>query len=287
MLATGGRADGLGLVLVVGATGRVGREVVAGLQGRADFRPSYATTPPAGHDRSWVRLDLLDSNTFTEALAGVSAIFLMRPPRIAKASLIEPFLLAARRVGIRRLVFLSVKGAERNPILPHHGMERLIERSGFEWTHVRPSDFMQNLETEHLASIMEKGEIAVPAGKGRSAFIDVADVGEVVVHSLLTAHHVGKGYTLTGPAALDFEEVANLMSGVMRRPIRYRDVSLPGFVFEKRAQGVPLGLCLVMAALYTVQRFGFAAETTDTVRRLIGHAPTDFATYARSRFGIN
>lgn len=152
MQAIDGQADGHGLVLVVGAAGRVAREVVAGLKGRANYRPSYATAPPAGHDQRWVRLDLLDPDTFAAALRGASAIFMMRPPQIAKARLIEPFLPAARRAGISRLVFLSVKGAESNPILPHHGMEQLIEKLGFAWTHIRPSDFMQNLETEHLAS---------------------------------------------------------------------------------------------------------------------------------------
>lgn len=127
MQAIDGQADGHGLVLVVGAAGRVAREVVAGLKGRANYRPSYATAPPAGHDQRWVRLDLLDPDTFAAALRGASAIFMMRPPQIAKARLIEPF-------------------------LPHHGMERLIEKLGFAWTHIRPSDFMQNLETEHLAS---------------------------------------------------------------------------------------------------------------------------------------
>nr|WP_052952999.1 hypothetical protein [Devosia psychrophila] len=81
---------------------------------------------------------------------------MMRLPQIVKARLIEPFLPAARRAGMSRHVLLSVKGAENNPILPHHGMERLIEKLRFAWTHIRPSDFMQNLETEHLASIMER-----------------------------------------------------------------------------------------------------------------------------------
>jgi len=237
-----------------------------------------------GGDERWTRLDLLDASTFGAALDGVAAIFMMRPPQITERSKVRPFLAAARRLGIRRLVFLSVKGADTNPLLPHHGMERLIDQLGFDWTHVRPSDFMQNLETEHLSAIVAKGEIAVPAGNGRSAFIDVGDVGAVVSHCLLTPGHVQRGYTLTGPEALNFNQIAAILTETMRRPIRYRRISLPRFVLERREQGTPLGLCLVMAALYTVQRLGGAAETTNTVRQLLGRAPTDFAIYAGRQF---
>ena len=124
----------------------------------------------------------------------------------------------------------------------------------------------------------------MPAGSGRSAFIDVADVGAAVVHCLLGKGHTGQGYTLTGPEALDFAQVASTLPSTLGRPIRYRPVSVPRCVLERWREGKPLALCLVMAALYTLQRVGQAATTTETVRQLLGRAPTDFATYARQRF---
>lgn len=273
------------MILVVGATGRVGGAVLDCLKGIAPLRPSYATTAPTGSGADWVRLDLLDPSSFSAALNCVNAIFLMRPPKIAKAKLLEPFLKAARREGIKRLVFLSVKGAENNPILPHHGMERLIEQMGFDWTHIRPSDFMQNLETEHLDAIINRGVISVPAGSGKSAFIDVADVGAVIALTLLTPGHGGKGYTLTGPQALDFYEIARILSAVMGRTIAYRPSSLLRFIAERRTQNKPLVLRLVMAALYTFQRLGLAAGMTETVQQLLGRPATGFQVYAKRRFG--
>jgi len=233
-----------------------------------------------------VHLDLLNATTFPQALAGIDAIFLMRPPQIAQAKLIEPFLLAARTAGIKRIVFLSVKGAESNPILLHHGMERLVQRMGFEWTHIRPSDFMQNVETEHLETITKSSEIVVPAGHGKSAFIDVKDVGAVIALTFLTPGHVGKGYTLTGPKALDFYEIADMLTTAIGRRILYRPRSLLGFIADRLAEGKPIALCLVMAAVYSVQRFGLAADTTDTVGQLLGRPACSFQTYAERRFGL-
>lgn len=274
------------MILVVGATGRVGGAVLDCLKGIAPVRPSFAKTPPSdAGGLDWVRLDLLDFTSFPSALKGADAIFLMRPPQIAESTLLEPFLKAAQHEGITRLVFLSVKGAEDNPILPHHGIERLIQKMGFDWTHIRPSDFMQNLETEHLDAILDSGVISVPAGSGKSAFIDVADVGAVIALTLLTPGHAGKGYTLTGPQALDFYEIAGILSAVMGRAIVYHPSSLLRFLTGHRTQKKPLVLRVVMAALYTLQRFGLAAGMTKTVRQLLGRPATSFQSYAHRRFG--
>ena len=264
------------MLFVMGASGRVGGALVHALDGRLPLRC-------AGRGPGGVPFDLLDPATFDAALDGVTSVFLMRPPQIASGAAFRPFLDACTARGIARMAVLSVKGAERNRVLPHHGMEQEVMRRGFEWTMLRPADFMQNLETVHRADIRERGQIAVPAGRGASAFIDVADVGAVAAKVLTEDGHAGHGYTLTGPEALTFTQVARIMSEVLCRQITYAPPWIAQFIARRRQEGTPLGMALVMTALYSVQRFGGAAEVTDDLIRLLGRPAGDLRSYVARR----
>ena len=274
------RVKGLEMrIFIMGATGRVGGAVVNHLRGRADLRAATQGPGRTESDLQWVTFNLLDPSSFSAALDGVSAVFMMRPPQITRASDFAPFLAALKANRIERVVALSVKGAENNRLLPHHGMEMAIKNGGFTWTMVRPSDFMQNLETVHLEGIRDQNEIAVPAGRGRSAFIDVADIGEMIAKVMTEAGHEGRGYTLTGPVALSFKEVAQTLSAILGRTITYRPTSIARFLIEQQRRGRALGLNLAMTMLYTVQRLGGADGVTEDLRSLLGRPPGTLTSY--------
>ena len=269
-------------VLVTGASGRVGGAVIDALRGRVPLRAATRGGGGGGsNDVVPVCFDFDDPATYGPALDGVGAVFLMRPPQMAKGRAFRPFLDAALKAGVERVVVLSVRGAERVRVLPHHALEREVMVRPFAWTMLRPADFMQNLQTVHRQSIVERGEIAVPAGSGRSSFIDVADVGAVAALALTRGGHAGRGYTLTGPKALTFGEVAEALSHALGRRVRYRPLSLPRFVWEERRHGTPLPLALVMGALYTVQRLGGAGGVTGGVERILGRPATPIEAYLR------
>lgn len=274
--------------LITGASGRVGRAVVEQLRGKATLR--LASRGPredaSGPGVSSVQFDVLDPATFEAALEGVDSVFLMRPPQVASGKKFRPFLDACAAHQVRRMVVLSVKGADDNRILPHHGMEQEVFRRGFSTTVLRPSDFMQNLETVHREGIVARDEIAVPAGRGRSAFIDVEDIGQAAARVMLEPGHEGKGYSLTGAEALSFTEVAAVLSEVLGRPIRYRAPSMLRFVLDQRSGGLPLGMALVMTALYTVQRFGGAEDVSRQLEELLGRPPTRFRSYVERNASV-
>jgi uncharacterized protein YbjT (DUF2867 family) len=225
---------------------------------------------------------LEDTTTYAQAVEGCDAVFLMRPPQITKARVFQPFLNYLQKRGIRRVVFLSVLGADSNKVLPHHGMEQLIMQLDFDWTMIRPSDFMQNLETVHRESIRENHEIAVPAGRGASSFIDVGDIADVIKLALEDEAYVHKGLDLTGAVALDFYQVADQMSEVLGHKIIYRPVSPIPFFFKKVGEGNNLGLSFVMTALYLVQAMNKANTVTPMVAKLLGRAPTSLWTYLQA-----
>lgn len=262
-------------ILVTGATGRVGGALCRALGPRAR---------PAARDpldlAGAVRFDFADAATHGPALDGVTAVFLMRPPAMARAAAFDPFLDAMVHAGVRCIAVLSVRGAERAPLLPHHWLERHVMARDLDWTMLRPADFMQNLETVHRDDIRDRDEIAVPAGDGRSAFVDADDVAGAAATVLTQSGHARKGYALTGPASLTFGDVARDLSAALGRRVRYRPVSVARFVAERRGQGTPLALCAVMSALYTAQRLGAADGVTDDLPRLLGRPATAMAGYA-------
>ena len=272
------------MLLVMGATGRMGGAVLR--HGRGPVRAaSRSARPVAGADET-VRLDLEDPATHAAALAGCTAMFVMRPPAAARREPFDRLLGAAREAGVGHVVCASVYGADRSRVLPHRHMEAAVRESGIAHTFVRPADFMQNIAGVHGERIREEGEIAVPAGAGRSAFLDVEDVGRASAAVLRDrARHEGRGYELTGPEALTFEEVARIMTRVLGRAIRYRSPSAPRFVAVEVRRGRPLPMALVMAALYTAQRLGRAAPVRPDFERLTGRPPGDLAGYVERERG--
>ena len=272
------------MLFVSGATGRMGGAVLRHVPG-----PKRAGSRSATHvdgASETVPFDMNDAATFRPALEGCDALFLIRPPTTVAREPFEQLLLAAREAGVGHVVCASVWGAGNARFLPHRHMERAVRASGIAWTFLRPADFMQNLFDVHGAAI-RRGTLALPAGRGRSAFLDVEDVGHASAAVLADpVAHEGRAYDLTGPHALTFFDVADVLSAVLDHAVRYRPVSVPRFVWEQtRTEERPLALALVMSALYTAQRLGRAAPVSDDFERLTGRPAGDLCGYAeRERF---
>ena len=276
------------MIFVTGASGRMGgavlRHAAGWMRTRAGTRSGRDVT---GADETR-RFDIDDASTFGPALEGCDALFLMRPPTTTARGPFDRLLRAAARAGVGHVACASVWGAERSRVLPHRHMEAAVRASGIGHTFLRPADFMQNLADIHAEAIAGRGEIAVPAGGGRSAFLDADDVGAATLAALSDpAAHAGRGYGLTGPQALDFDEVARIVGRALGRAVRYRPVSTPRFVIEQVRAGRPLPLVLVMSLVYGAQRFGRAAPVSSDFERLTGRAPGSLAEYVereRARF---
>ena len=274
----------MGAILVTGATGNVGAEVVRLL--RECGQPVRA----AVRDRSRARFgdgvevalfDFAHIETFSAALSGVDRLFLVRPPDITDvARYFDPFFAVARAAGVRHVVFLSLLGAEQISIVPHRRIEERLEASELDWTFLRASFFMQNLSTTHRDEIRERDVIAVPAGRGKTSFIDVRDIAAVAVEALTTPGHAGRAYPLTGGEALDYAEVAHILSAVLGRPITYTNPSIPAFLLDTRRRNMPLAFALVMLGIYATARFGKAGLVTDDTARLLGRPPITMRQFA-------
>jgi uncharacterized protein YbjT (DUF2867 family) len=264
-------------ILVTGATGNVGLEVVKGLVAAGTSVRGAVTDPERARavlpsDLEIVRFDFTDANTFRAALENVQRVFLVRPPQMSNAHAFKPFLEAARAMGVTQIVFLSLLGAQKNRVVPHRGIEDAILELGLGHVFLRPSFFMQNLSAQHRDDIRLRDRIAVPAGNGKTSFIDARDIAAVGVHSLLSGE-VNVAHDLTGAEALTYAQVAALFTEVLGRPIRYTHPNIVQFALNERAHAVPWAFIAVMIGIYSVARFGAAGRVTDDVRRILGRDP--------------
>lgn len=269
-------------ILITGATGNAGAALLAILAAaghpvRAAAR-SASRLPPA---TPFAPFDFTDPATFAPALHGVRSVFLLRPPQLSDVRRqFEPFVRAMVQAGVEQVTFLSLIGAQRNRLVPHRAIEERLMASGLGWTMLRCGFFMQNLSEAHRAEIRDLGELIVPAGRGRTSFIDVRDIAAVAARTLTEAGHAGRAYALTGAVALDYFEVASVLSQVLGRPIVYRRPSLLRFVRHNLAQGHPAAYVGVMAAIYTTTRLGMAATVTPDAERLLGRPPRSLRSFA-------
>jgi uncharacterized protein YbjT (DUF2867 family) len=272
-------------ILVTGATGNVGAEVVKQLQNRglplvAAVRSVEKARAMLGDGVSYVPFDFTRPETFATAFANVQTLLLVRPPELANVNqAIAPAISAARQAGVAHVVFLSLLGAERNPVVPHYRVEQVLRESGMAWTFLRASFFLQNLDTTHRVDIRDNHEIFVPAGRGRTSFIDARDIAAVAALALTTPGHAGQAYPLTGAAALSYGAVAQIFSEVLGRPIRYARPSALSFALRMRARRYPWPYIAVMVGIYTTARLGLAATVTPDTEGLLGRPPISVRQY--------
>jgi uncharacterized protein YbjT (DUF2867 family) len=225
-----------------------------------------------------VEFDFTKPETWGRALRDVDGVFLLRPPTV-DTSVVGSFVEAADRVGVTRIAYLSTLGAAKNPLIPHHWIEKRILATEMEYTLLRASFFMQNLLEVHRRDIVDHDEIFVPAGTGATSFVDARDVGETAAVVLTESGHADRAYDITGPDALDYGAVADVFSDVLDREISYPNPSLVAFANRMHRQGKPWVFVALMCGIYTTARLGLAGRVTDDCQELLGRPPRSMRTF--------
>jgi len=190
----------------------------------------------------------------------------------------------AKRAGVKRIVKLSVIGAAAEGFIFarwHRAVEKYIEASGLAWTFLRPNGFMQNVVNYMGETIRSQSAIYSPAGNAAASHIDARDIGAVGARVLTEKGHDGKAYELTGPAALTDGQIAEILSRVLGRTIRYVPISPEQYKQAAVAAGTPEGYADALVDLYRYYAEGKAAVVTPAVRELTGRDPTPFEQFAR------
>jgi uncharacterized protein YbjT (DUF2867 family) len=218
------------MILVTGATGTIGSEVVRqlaarGAKVRALTREPAKARVPEGVEV--VRGDYLDPGSLEGAMSGVTAAFLLGAPG-PDSRHDQNLVAAARAAGVHRLVKLSAIGTGDPDVGPsgdwHVPGEQAVRDSGTEWTILRPSSFASNT-LSWVPAVKEGKPVPNMTGDGLSGVIDPQDVGEVAARVLVDGGHAGRTYTLTGPEAISVPGQAATLASVLGRPIATQDLS--------------------------------------------------------------
>ncbi|MFZ6766870.1 SDR family oxidoreductase [Undibacterium sp. Di26W] len=227
-------------IIVTGATGTIGRQVVEQLVKRgADVRalvrdPSKANFP-TGVDV--VQGDLLDVDSLRAAFSGASTLFLLNavvPDEYTQALIT---LNVAREAGIERIVYLSVIHSDLYVNVPHFagkfGVERMIEQMGLNATILRPAYFMGN-DLTIKDVVTSYGIYPMPIGSKGLAMVDTCDIAEIAAIELIRRERTTVPFpldriNLVGPDTLTGADVAAIWTEVLGRPIVYPGDDTAGF----------------------------------------------------------
>jgi uncharacterized protein YbjT (DUF2867 family) len=282
------------MILVTGVTGLNGSAIVRefvreGHAVRALVRDrAKAEVLGFGPNVELVDGDMSKPETLSGAFDGVRRTLMISGADLKMAETQCTFIDAAKKAGVRHIVKFSGLGfwdparASTFPFGKMHGdVEQYLERSGLEWTHLCPSQFMQVYFRE-APTIASEGAIRLPLGGARLAPIDVEDIARIAFRVMTSEGHEGKRYEMTGPEALTMDQVAEALSQALGAEIRYVDISPE----EKRktllAAGIPPSFADAMDHLFAARRAGHSKESTVNLmtHERFGVKPTTFFEFA-------
>jgi uncharacterized protein YbjT (DUF2867 family) len=278
-------ADERPLVLVIGGTGVMGREVMRSLEGHCRLRAlvhsdmSDAEIARRYPQAERVQRDLLDAGSLEAAFAGVDRVFLLTPSVPEQASLEEHALAAALTAGVQRIVYVSSTDVDWEIELSaaHRAMERRLAASALEHTIVRPEYLLNNLlgEVEELAA----GRLISPTGGGRCPFVDARDVGAVAAAVLLAAEPPQGPVEVTGPESLSWAQLAGRLQGALGHAVTHVDPDPSEWAEEAVSAGMAPWLAHALAEYFETLRER-PLEASEDTRRVIGRRPRSIEDFA-------
>jgi len=276
-------------VLVTGATGNTGSVLLRlleerGVKARAMIRHERDIDRLGSASTSAVIGDFDDADSIAAALEGIDSAYLVTPSSAnAEAQQIR-FAELAAAANVKHLVKLSQFAAdEASPVrfLRYHGaVERRIRELGLSYTFLRPNLYFQGFLALR-AMIANEGRFFAPIGEARVSAVDVRDIALVAAAALTEPGHVGKTYTITGPASVSHAEIARAIAEAIGREVTFVDVAPEDFSGALKKLGAPTWQVEGLVEDYAHYARGEAAEALPTVREVTGSEPRDVTAFAR------
>jgi uncharacterized protein YbjT (DUF2867 family) len=270
------------MILVIGGRSKIGVALIGELLGRGQqVRALVRAGEPAGHlatAAEAVTGDLADEGSLVTAMTGVEKVFLLSSPHPDAVGWHRNAIDAARRTQVQLLVRSSILGADRESpaefISAHTTCDRYLEDSGLPYVIVRPNLFLQNIPESTIPTIDASGTFYADAGEARISMVDTRDVAAVAALALTEPGYAGAHFDVTGPEALSYADVAAKLTSVLGRRISYVGASDDAVRQALLGAGLTTWFAGALVGLYQDYRRsgtgGYAAQVTDTVRRLTG-----------------
>jgi uncharacterized protein YbjT (DUF2867 family) len=277
------------MILVTGATGKNGVEIIRRLSGRKE-RVRAMVRPQKGVLRGtpnveleYVEADFDDPASLRKILSDVQRAFLVTNSSEHVEERQLRFVDLAREAGVKHIVYLSQLHASSDSPLRflryHAAVEEALRGSGMSYTNLRPNLYMQGLLMIGR-SIASEGRFFAPAGDARVSVVDVRDVAAVAVAALTKSGHEGKTYDITGPEALTHAEMAARLSEALQRPVTFVDVPEREFREALRGFHMPDWQADGLVEDYAHYRRGEASNISSAVQEVTGGSPRPFMEFA-------
>jgi uncharacterized protein YbjT (DUF2867 family) len=283
------------MILVTGATGLTGGEVVRRLSGRGVpvralvRNRAKAAALAALSGVQLAEADLGRPETLGEALRGVTRALLISSSDPSMAEVQNRFIDAAVQAKVPHLVKLSGIIAELDSPFRfsrmHAQIEQHLERSGLAFTHLRAGEFMAAYFRQ-ASAIATKGILPLPMEDARIASIDTGDLAAAAVAVLTGKGHEGKTYALTGPESLSMAEVAERLTQAIGRTVRYLNITPEEARKARLGAGMPAYNADALDELFAQRRAGKESKVWDTLRSVFDVRPTTFLEFAQRNAAI-
>lgn len=269
-------------ILVTGATGNLGRLIIASLLERGTDPQSIvagARDVAKGADLGVrvVHLDYTEPASIAAALDGVDSVILVSGSEVGqRVSQHQAVIEAAKSAGVAKFVYTSAPKATTTDLVlapEHKATEELIAAAGLPAVILRNNWYTENYAAD-LARTAETGVLAAGVGDGRVASASRKDFADAAAVVLLEDGHIGEVYELGGDVAWDYDELAAALSEVTGRPVRYQSLTAEEQSAALEAAGLDAGTIGFVVALDAGIRGGALGDTDGTLSRLIGRPTT-------------
>jgi uncharacterized protein YbjT (DUF2867 family) len=281
-------------ILVLGATGTVGSEVVRQLLGTTDVNIKAAARSVEeiknleGDKVKAVPVDYNKPESLKEALKNVDKLFLLTPDVPNAHEFASNLVNEAKKAEVIHIVKQSIMGADLKADVGtmrlHRQAEKIIEQSGIPFTFLRPNEFMQNFINFHSHSIKSNNAFYIPLEDAKVSVVDVRDIAAVAVKSLTengNNKHNNKTYLITGPESLSYNQMAEILSNATGKKISYVNVSEEEARGAMKEMGMDDWLINTISELFNYFRKGYASQVYSGVEEITGKKPTTFAQFAK------
>ncbi|WP_219837125.1 SDR family oxidoreductase [Paenibacillus sp. R14(2021)] len=275
-------------ILVIGATGTTGKELVKllaknGHKTRVTVRPTSNTSELQALGVELVQADLNDVDTLVQAMNGIQKVYFATPLVPNMVELSSSIIRAANKAAVKHLVKLSGGGADMDTMAKwHRAVEKEIEQSGMAYTFLQSNTFMQNFIKFNSRTIRAQGAFYEPYGEGKSAYIDASDIAQVAYRVLTEEGHANKAYYLSGPEALSGAEIADILSSVTGKSIKFIDAPVEAASAGMQKAGMPAEIVEALLEHYQMMKLGHTAGVSSTVEEITGQKATSFETFAQA-----
>ena len=284
-------------ILVTGATGTLGREVVRQLLGatgdsniKASGRSIENVKRVINSDRvEAVQIDYNKPETIKSALIDVDKIFLLTHWQSDLVEVESNVLREIKNAGsIKHIIKSSVIRADSDPGITgsrlHRQVETIIEDSGIAYTFLCANFFMQSFVDFIPQKVREQGTFYLPAGDGKVSFVDVRDIATVAVQALTNnddGKHNGKAYNITGPEAISFGAAASILSEQVGKKISYANISEDDARKGMSDIGLDQWTINFFIELYRIMRLGYLSQVSSVVEEVTGKGAISFSQFAK------